>query len=190
MTNDNGLPWHIVEAAIYKEKQWLLQMMDFGQSRNDVLQKDPTHSTSISADEMLRHLSISIVRGYIRARQYTSKEMNGLWTDNKIRLALENSSERHGGEWHRAMLALIKRHFLDQGYTVSNEPSLMYGRADLGAYKKDHQNIYIEVGSTSLYKTWINMHATPDCIFLFVPTVYCALEFSTLDKMPSPFPKE
>lgn len=183
MTNHTGLPWHIVEAAINREKEWLLKTMDFGQAREILHNNAPTLSTAIPVDEMLRNISISIVRGDILARQYTSKEINGLWTDNSEKWELGHDSERHGGEWHRAMMALVKKYFLEENYEVTNEPFLAHGRADLGVYKEKYPNVYIEVGSTSLYKTWINLHSSPNSIFLYIPTVYSTLEFTTQNRM-------
>lgn len=65
-----------------------------------------------------------------------------------------------------------------------DEPYLNQGRADLGIYKDGYLNLYVEVGSTSLFKTWMNLHSMPDSIFLFVPSEYYTLEFQTMHAAP------
>jgi len=89
------------------------------------------------------------------------------------------TEERHGGEWHMAMINLIKNYFKQIDFEVINEPPLNYGKADLGVYKKGHSPLYVEIGSTSLFKVWYNLHSMPGVIFLFVPSIYGAVEFKT-----------
>ena len=175
-----GLPWHIVEAAILREKQWLISTLDFAQERKNI-EDISSFTDKLSRDEMLRRISISIVNGNIRAREIKSKSINGLWTDDfRIRnWQFGSKDERHGGEWHRAMMTLIKKYFIEEGYDVINEPYLTLGRADLGVYREGETNIYIEIGTTTLLKTWINLHTIQHSTFLFVPSVYRAAEFIT-----------
>lgn len=170
------LPWHIVEASIFREKRWLLDVFDFSEfNRTDqVVNSD----SPISLDEMLRQISISIIRGNITAKEFKSEQINGLWTD-KLNWQLEEHEERHGGEWHRAMMGIVKAYFIKEGFEVINEPDLNQGRADLGIYRENHQNLFVEIGTTSLFKTWINLHGMPNTTFLFVPSVNYALEFKT-----------
>ena len=189
------LPWHIVEKAIATEKEWLLRVFDFGQQRKTI-QEEHDVTAPLSPDQMLRQISISILRGNIRVRELISEKINGLWMENSAGWELDHTEERHGGEWHRAMMSIIKKHFVENGFEVTNEPHLTQGRADLGVYKKGHANIYVEVGSTSLFKTWINLHTMPNSIFLFVPSENYALEFSTshippaMSTHPTPMPKK
>jgi len=56
---------------------------------------------------------------------------------------------------------------------------LNFGRADLGVYKDGRKNTYVEVGTTSLYKTWMNMCSMRESVFLFVPSDKYAVEFET-----------
>ena len=172
-TNQNELPWHVVEAAILKEKKWLLRVLDFG------LRLENFSTSPLSADEILRQISISILRGDIHAQELNSMQVNGLWMDGGKNWEREHAGERHGGEWHRAMMAVVKNHFIENGFEVINEPYLNQGRADLGVYKSGYTNLYVEVGTTSLFKIWINLHTMPNSIFLFVPSEYCAIEFQT-----------
>lgn len=174
--NEQILPWHKVEEAIIKEKKWLLDVFDFsefGRGKNQ-------NKLPIPLEEMLRQISVSIVRGDVRAKELkSSKQANGLWVDGKTRLEQIENGEYHGNEWHRAMMTIIKNHFIKNGFEVVNEPYLNQGRSDLGVYKENYPSLFIEVGSTSLYKTWINLLTMPQNIFLFVPSVYYALEFQT-----------
>lgn len=169
------LPWHKVEVAIVKEKRWLLEVFDF----SEFGRTNDKQNYLISLDEMLRQISISIVRGDIKVKELKTKQANSLWVDNAINVKELENNERHGEEWHRNMMAIIKNHFVENGFEVVNEPYLNQGRSDLGVYKDGYPNLFVEVGTTSLYKTWINLLTMPQCVFLFVPSEYCALEFKT-----------
>jgi len=168
------IPWHEAEKAILKEKKWLEKVFKFSEvSRIAEVKKFP-----ISLDEMLRQISISIVRGDIRVKELKSKKPNSLWVDDKTNLEQLENTEYHGSEWHRIMMMIIiKNHFVENGFEVVNEPHLNQGRSDLGVYKNGYPNLFVEVGTTSLFKTWINLHTMPQCIFLFVPSEQYALEF-------------
>ena len=176
MRNIKGPPWHTVERAIREEKRWLLRVFDFNQLREKKYAESAP--AFLSSDEMFRQLSISIVSGKIHARELATQKINGLWT-NDTQLELSDIQERHGGEWHRAMMGLVKKHFIENSFEVITEPELNYGRADLGVYKQGYPNLYVEIGTTSLFKVWFNLHTMPKSIFLFVPSVYYALEFQT-----------
>lgn len=178
-----GLPWHIVERAIAIEKAWLVKSFDFGQEQRKENVAEPT-ATPLSKDEMLRQISISILRGDIYTRELISENTNGLWTECDPDWELGHTEERHGGEWHRAMMNLIKRHFVENNFEVINKPNLGWGRADLGVYKQGYKHFYIEVGSTSLFKVWFNSRNMPNAIFLFVPSTNCVIEFETANIKP------
>ena len=174
--NTKGLPWHTVESAILLEKKWLEKLFDFNEDHYK--ESVSVSSSSLSSEEMMRQLCISIIKGEIKAREMKSPVTNGLWTeDENWEFAPEATKEHHGGNWHRSMMAIVKKHFLSQGFDVINEPYLNHGRADLGVYKDGYKNLYVEIGSTSLAKTWLNLSSMQDSIFLFVPSVYYALEF-------------
>lgn len=165
-------PWHIVENMIQKEKTWVTNTFDFGPFSS----KEDSHS-GISLDGMLRQICISIVSGKISACEVKSNKVNGLWAENTEGWELGANEERHGGAWHRAMMSLVKKHFVECQFQVVNEPALSWGRADLCAYKEDYPDLYVEIGTTSLFKTWFNSQTMLNVIFLFVPTVYNAIEF-------------
>lgn len=78
------------------------------------------------------------------------------------------------------MMNLVRKHFKQDNCEVISEPFLNYGRADLGVYKHGLPNLYVEIGTTSLFKVWWNLHSMPNVVFLFVPSVYGAIEFQTL----------
>lgn len=64
-----------------------------------------------------------------------------------------------------------------QGYEVEREPNIHWGRADLGVYKKGTQNLYIEVGTTSLFKLLVNLTAMRNITYLIVPSDDKLIEF-------------
>ena len=174
MNATQGLPWHIVESAILREKKWLKSVLDFGPFQKE----DFIHLPS--SDEMLRQVSASIISGKISARELKSVRPNGLWADESSEWEHDGSTgERHGGEWHRMVVALIKKYFLEIGFEVVNEPFLSQGRADLGVYKVGYPNLYVEAGTTSLFKVWLNTHVMPHSIFLFIPNETTAIELTT-----------
>jgi len=109
------LPWHVVETAILKEKEWLISVFDFGQQRTTVPEEGLPRAP-LSESEMLRQLSVSILRGNIRGRELKSKQANGLWMDNGRKQKIEPAKERHGGEWHRSMTAIVKAHFAEKEF--------------------------------------------------------------------------
>lgn len=166
------LPWHIAEKAIFKEKSWLKTALDWGPFEKSA-------PIDLSKDEMLRQISILIVSGKLKARELISPQANQLWVEEGWHNKPDCIKERHGGLWHRETMQLIRQHFEKDGFKIETEPSLNYGRADLGIYKKDYCDLYIEVGTTSLFKTWLNLYTMPGVVFLFVPSNYKAIEFKT-----------
>ncbi|HEY4508239.1 MAG TPA: hypothetical protein VJJ55_01115 [Candidatus Paceibacterota bacterium] len=177
-SDQSGLPWHMVEKAIAREHAWLNKVLDFGQRAKE--QDEVASQLGIENYQMLRQISIALVGGGISTKEIVTEKANVLWSDKEVLTA--SSTERHGEEWHRAMMDIIKKHFQLKGFEVINEPYLNFGRADLGIYKPNYQNLYVEVGTTSLFKLWRNLSSMPNSIFLFVPTEYGAIEFVTKDQ--------
>ncbi len=171
------LPWHEVEKAILKEEEWIRTVFDFGPYTH----KDSTPiPPNLSPDKMFRQIAIAIVTGEILATEIYNEQNNALWSDKSQEIELENeTNERHGGYWHQTMMSILKRHFIDSGFEVINEPTLSLGRADLGVYKEGYPNLYVEIGTTSLFKTWFNTKTMLESIFLFVPTTTYAIELKT-----------
>ncbi len=169
------LPWHEVEQKILIEERWLNEVFDFGPfSDKDSAPIPP----GLSNDKMLRQIAIAIVNGAVVAREIRSTLELGLWTYEPTYLELmDKGDERHGGHWHQTMMSIVKQHFNNEGFEVSNEPPLSLGRADLGVYKSGYQNLYIEIETTSIFKTWFNIKNMPNTILLFIPTTSNAIEF-------------
>ena len=169
------LPWHEVEKTILNEERCLNNVFDFGPYSD----KDPTPvPPGLSNDKMLRQIAIAIVNGSIVAAEIQSVLELGLWSDkNEYIEEIDEVDERHGSHWHRAMMSFVKQHFTSQGFEVVNEPYLSIGRADLGVYKSGYPDLFVEIGTTSLFKTWFNMKTMPNKILLFIPTTTYAIEF-------------
>lgn len=168
-------PWHIVEQSILKEKKWLLEVFDFG----PFSAKSEESGNAISSDDMLRQISIAIISGKISACHIRSSTTNGLWTDDVNGWEWGFEEEHHGGDWHKAMMSLVRRYFIEKNYEVISEPNLNWGRADLGVFKTGYEDLYVEVGTTSLFKVWLNALTMPNVVFLYIPTTYGAIEFKT-----------
>ncbi len=170
------LPWHEVEFAILKEECWLIEAFDFGPyAQNDNTPMPP----NLSNDKILRQIAIAIVNGTIQAKEIRTAEENVLWLEPDTNIAQLETSERHGGYWHQSMMSIVKQHFVNTGFAVINEPYLSLGRADLGVYKDGYPDLFVEIGTTSLFKTWFNIKTMSDSIFLFVPTTTYAIELKT-----------
>jgi hypothetical protein len=178
----NPLPWHEVEYSILKEEAWLQEVFDFG-PYSEADQSTPI-PPGLSNDKMIRQIAISIVRGVIEAREIQSNKEFSLWSDMQIDMSLDiQNEERHGGYWHQRMMGVVKKHFTNTGFEVVNEPTLSLGRADLGVYKDGYKNLFVEIGTTSLFKTWFNIQTMSETIFLFIPTTTRAIELQ-VNKMP------
>lgn len=120
---------------------------------------------------MYRLIAILIVSGQIRATEISS---SFLWGDN------DNNFEKvhkHGKEWHSNMMNNIDNYFKKQGYDITTEPQLHHGRADLGVFKKDKKDMYVEVGTTSIYKLCLNLYFMKDFVILIVPKDNKLIEF-------------
>jgi hypothetical protein len=170
------LPWHEVEHAILKEERWLNEVFDFGPYSHQGSTPIPPN---LSSDKMLRQIAIAIVNGTIQAREILAAEENSLWLEPDARITQLEPNERHGGHWHQSMMSNVKKHFINTGFEVINEPYLSLGRADLGVYKDGYPDLFVEIGTTSLFKTWFNTKTMTDSIFLFVPTTAYAIELKT-----------
>ncbi len=74
----------------------------------------------------------------------------------------------------------IENHFLSLGFKVVREPDVFGGRADLGIFKKGTPNLYIEVGTVSLYKLWLNLarKKLQNFKYLIVPNDDKLIEFT------------
>ncbi len=175
------LSWHEVEQTILNEERWLNEVFDFGPYFNKDSAPVPL---GLSNDIMLRQIAIAIVNGAVEAREMRSTFELGLWTDKNMYIEeADEGDERHGSHWHRTMMSIVKQHFSNEGFEVINEPYLSLGRADLGVYKPGYQDLYVEIGTTSLFKTWFNIKTMSNKILLFIPTTSYAIEFKINDSV-------
>jgi hypothetical protein len=164
MKKSENLSWHIVEKEIHKEIEWLKKSIDImGKAENSPIP---------SEYYLYRLIAILIISGQIKAREITS---NDLW--GKLKYKKIEKVHKHGKDWHRKMMNIIDKYFKDQNYDIVTEPNLHNGRADLGIFKKDKKDLYIEVGTTSIYKLCLNLHFMKDIIILIVPSNNKVIEF-------------
>lgn len=77
------------------------------------------------------------------------------------------------------MMNVLDQYFTSQGYEVNVEPYLNNGRADLGIYKEGKKFLFVEIGTLSIYKLWINLQTLKDALFLIVPSEDKVIEFET-----------
>lgn len=170
-----ALPWHEVELTILHEERWLHDVFDFGPFSGKDSIPIPL---GLSNDKMIRQIAIAIVNGAVEACEIRSTVEFGLWSDKIIYIdEIDEENERHGSHWHRSMMSLVKQHFNNEGFDVINEPYLSLGRADLGVYKSGYPDMFVEIGTTSLFKTWFNLQTMQNKILLFIPTTSYAIEF-------------
>ena len=165
----NKTDWNIIEDHIKQETVWLKNNIDTlpeGYRSKDIL---------ITCEEcVLRKLAILIVSGKIKAKKIKFEQLP--WEDNFD----QNENQRHGEEWHRKMMNVTASYFRKNGYQTSLEPIINFGRADVGAFSKSSKSpIYIEVGTTSLYKLLYNLLTMENSIFLIIPVEEYMIEFRT-----------
>lgn len=164
-----NLPWHIVEKQIHKEIDWLKRVIDT-RDKEQMLPTPEGINKWSSNYYLYRLVAILIVSGKIKAREIKS---SNLWGKNKN----IKKVHRHGKAWHKKMMNIIDNYFKVQEYNITTEPNLHQGRADLGIFKKNKKDLYIEVGTTAVYKLCINLHFMKNCIILVVPSENKIIEF-------------
>lgn len=160
-----SLPWDEVEKAITKEIKWLKETII------ETLIKDK----DICKDCMYRRLAILIVSGKIKATDI--KSCASLWGKRKLSI----NSKPHGKDWHNEIMNLVYNYFKSLGFNVAIEPNLNMGRADLGIYKKDKRNLFVEIGTVSLPKLLFNLESMEGSDFLLVLDLKHTIEFSVLE---------
>jgi len=142
--------WDIVEKKIREEITWL-------ESNIDTFSNEERTAPKGCRDCFLRRIAILIVSGQVKAAEITkSSQLKSFWLNKKI-TKRDRPKKRHGSDWHQETMDKIENHFLSLGFKVVREPDIYGGRADLGIFKKGVSNLYIEVGTTSLFKLWLNL---------------------------------
>lgn len=161
-TKTKSLSWNVVERAIAKEVKWL----------KETIIETSYKDKDVCKDCLYRRLAILILSGKIRAKDIKSKAC--LWGEEKSL----PTGKPHGKEWHTKMMKLIHSYFESLGYDVTMEPNLNMGRADLGVYKRDKRDLFIEIGTVSLPKLLFNLESMEGSYFLLVLDSNHAIEFS------------
>jgi hypothetical protein len=169
------LPWHTVEKQIQKEIDWLRDSIE---TFSDEEKGAPA---GICRECLMRKIAVLIIAGKIKASQINKlPSLNSFWINkskNKKQFKIS-----HGKEWHSTTMKTIGNHFIAQGFKVEIEPTLSWGRADLGVYKKRQKDLFIEVGTTSFFKLWINLNQMNNFIYLIVSNDDKIIEFRKDDK--------
>ncbi len=164
--------WHVVETVIKKEVNWLknnIPVLPGSYKKNPPI---------LNCDDcLLRKIAILIVSGKIKATELKAKNGNDLW-NNLTRQENLKKITKHGQEWHGKMMDVMSKYFKAQNYEVVFEPTLNYGRADLGIYLNSNKALYIEIGTVSLFKLWYSLSTMKNVTFLIVPSEECVIEFN------------
>lgn len=162
----SSLPWDVVEKHLHKEIQWLSSKIQQAQS--------PHINEPISCSKcLLRHIAILIVTGDVAVKELKSST---LWEHTGHSVNRKNLTKKHGADWHFDMMNKVVNYFEFEDYTILQEPHTNFGTADLLA-EKDNQKIYVEIGTTSLYKLAYNLSSMKDATILYIPNENEVIEF-------------
>lgn len=168
---NKSLPWDEVEKLILNEIIWL---------RNNIetFHKEEKNAPVTCNDCLLRKIAILIVSGKVTATEIKkSSKLKSFWDNQGCVSKNNNLKIYHGQNWHRETMENIENHFISQGFKVVREPNLQWGRADLGVYKQREQDLMIEVGTTSLFKLWLNLAKMKNITYLIIPNDEKIIEF-------------
>lgn len=176
-----SLPWRQVEDKIDEEVQWLRDSLDFFHTTQREF-KDISVQYGYCDGCILRKIAILIVSGKITALEIKrDQSLPSFWlkASPEKDSSITRSAVYHGDQWHSKLMANIESHFLGYGFNVLREPTLHWGRADLGVYKTGEKDLIIEVGTTSALKLFINLKKMKGAVFLIVPNDEKLIEFTT-----------
>jgi len=124
------------------------------------------------SDCLFRLIAILIVSGKIKVSKILYKN-NSIWC-NPTPL-FKNDYKSHGAHWHDSTIRIISNYFKNNGYVYRSEPSLHFGRADIGI---DKLKLFIEIGTISLYKLYFNLINIKNCKIIIVPNDNYLIEFT------------
>ncbi len=170
--------WDFVEKKIEKETKWLYEnILTFLREENN--------APKGCNDCFIRRIAILIIAGKVRAKDISrskSSMLKDFWIDYKNnKNKIENKTKIfHGSDWHKEKMKTIENHFLNLGFKVVREPVMHQGRADLGVFQKGTPNLFIEVGTTSFYKLWLNLATKGNFVYLIVPNDEKIIEFKKI----------
>jgi len=172
------LPWKEVEQLIVEEMEWLdRSVQTFFKEAQD------TAGKPICKPCTLRKIALLIVYGDVEASEIVrDSHLKDFW----LSLPRNHSGRKeihHGGDWHQNTMMKIENHFLALGFDVVREPNLLSGRADLGVYKEGAPPLFIEVGTTTLFKLAVNLSGMPDFVYLIVPEDEKLIEFKKVKNL-------
>ena len=167
--------WDQVEKKISEEMEWLDKSISRFYRHDD-------HGLIKCKNCLLRKIAILIVSGKVKAREINKS--TGLVSFWNLDLPLHEVQKNlpkifHGQKWHSEIMTMIENHFLHQECAVTRERALHWGRADLGIYKESEKNLFVEVGTVSLEKVWINLNAMENIVYLLVLDDQKLIEFMT-----------
>jgi hypothetical protein len=162
--------WDTIEKKIRTEINWL-------ENSVDTFLNEEKNAPKGCRECFLRRIAILIVSGQVKATEITkTPPLKSFWLNKKVkRRAI--SKKRHGSDWHRETMDKIENHFLSLGFKVAREPDVCGGRADLGVFKKGKPILYIEVGTTSFFKLWLNLQRVRNFVYLIIPDDERLIEF-------------
>ncbi len=168
-SNNKFFGWLEAEKIIRDEIIWL-------RNKIETYMADEKNAPITCKECLLRNIAVLVASGKVTATEI-KKDVNlkSFWLENNLGNGKIKVS--HGSDWHRETIEKIENHFLFQGFDVVREPNLHQGRADLGIYKNGEQDLYIEVGTTSLFKLWRNLEKMKNIIYLIVPNDINLIEF-------------
>ena len=160
--------WQEIESKIQVEISWLKEKLETF--------LEIQHGVPVSCkDCILRNIATLIVSGRVQASEIKKgSPLKSFWGGNSQSFLRKI---HHGSDWHREKMEEIEAHFLSLGYEVLREPALDYGRADLGIYSKNTPDLFVEVGTISLFKLWKNLETMENVILLIVPNNEELIEF-------------
>ena len=136
--------WNQVEKQIIEEMRWLENNID-----RFFPDKEKDHGGNIVCKTcLLRKIALMIIYGDIKACEIIkASNLENFWLKTEAKKNIY-----HGSDWHSKTMEKIEKHFKLMGFDVEREPTLNYGRADLGVYKKSEKSLLIEVVTIQLYK--------------------------------------
>lgn len=172
VNNELSPTWQNIENEINSEIVWLknnIPILPDGFKNNPLFLK--------CDDCILRKLAILIVSGEVTVTEFVAQDGKSLWTFPTEKYDIVGKS-RHGQELHKKIMDIAHNYFESENYKVVSEPILNYGRADLGVSVSPRKNIYVEVGTISLFKLWYNLSMMKNQTFLIIPSEDYAIEFN------------
>lgn len=165
--------WDTVEKKIQEEMDWIERNIDTFSNEERTAPKG-------CRECFLRRIAILIVSGKVKAKEITkTPPLKSFWINEKVNRK-SKPKKRHGSDWHIETMDKIENHFRCLGFKVIREPDVSGGRADLGVFKKGKPNLYVEVGTTSLFKLWLNLarKSLRKFTYLIVPNDDKLIEFT------------